>query len=66
MHCHLLIPDLFPTDLLAANAARDLRMPALETLLARGTQQISPDEGMEAWLCRTFNINQQQDWPIAY
>ena len=60
MHCHLLIPDL-----LAADAARDLRLPALETLLARSSQQVSPDAGMEAWLCHAFNINRQQDWPIA-
>ena len=65
MHCHLLIPDLFSADLLAADAARDLRLPALETLLARGTQQSSSETGMEAWLCHAFNINQQQDWPIA-
>ena len=35
MHCHLLIPDLFPIDLLAADAGRDLYLPALETLLER-------------------------------
>lgn len=65
MHCHLLIPDLFPIDLLAADAGRDLRLPALETLLACGTRQSSSDAGVEAWLCHAFNINQQQDWPIA-
>ena len=65
MHCHLLIPDLFPTDLLAVDAARDLRLPALEILLARSSRQISPATGMEAWLCHAFNIDRQQDWPIA-
>ena len=61
MRCHVLIPNLFWPD-------PDFRiepMPYLETLLARGERTRGPGHSLEEWLCRTFKIRQQQDWPVA-
>lgn len=60
-----LIPHLFPTPRLLEAAAQDLRLPALQTLLARGARQSCPAEGVEAALCETLEIARQQDWPLA-
>ena len=60
-----LIPHLFPTKQLLKAAAPDLRLPALQSLLARGSRQTSPAEGVEAALCEALGINRQQDWPLA-
>jgi len=60
-----LIPHLFPSARLLEAATQDLRLPALQTLLARGTRQSSPAEGMEAVLCEALGIARQQDWPVA-
>jgi hypothetical protein len=66
MHCHLLIPGLFPPFRPETrNALRDLSLPALATLLARGSQKPFPDDSMDAWLCRTFGVEKQRDWPVA-
>jgi len=61
----LLIPHLFPAARLLDVATRDLRLPALQTLLARGKRQPCPAEGVEAALCRALGIARQQDWPLA-
>ena len=60
-----LIPHLFPSARLLETAAQDLRLPALQTLLARGTRQPCPADGVEAALCETLGIGRQQDWPLA-
>jgi len=60
-----LIPHLFPTARLLETAAQDLSLPALQTLLARGTPMRCPDEGTEAALCAALGIARQQDWPLA-
>ncbi|WP_296891585.1 hypothetical protein [Thiobacillus sp.] len=60
-----LIPHLFPSARLLEAAAQDLRLPALQTLLARGYRQPSPAEGVEAALCEALGIARQQDWPVA-
>lgn len=66
MHCHLLIPGLFPPFRSETrNALRDLSLPALATLLVRGSQKTLPDDSMDAWLCRTFGVEKQRDWPVA-
>jgi hypothetical protein len=58
MNCHLLIPSLFPPQQwIDADLLRDMRLPALETLLARGRRNPLPPDGMEAWLCRTFGVS---------
>jgi hypothetical protein len=61
----LLIPHLFPPARLLETAAQDLSLPALQTLLARGTRVRCPDEGTEAALCEALGIARQQDWPLA-
>lgn len=66
MHCHLLIPGLFPPFRPETrHALRDLSLPALATLLARGSQKKLPDDSMDAWLCRSFGVEKQHDWPVA-
>jgi len=60
-----LIPHLFPPSRLLENATQGLRLPALETLLARGTIRSCPQEGVEAALCEAMSIPRQQDWPLA-
>jgi hypothetical protein len=60
-----LIPHLFPPSRLLNTAVQDLRLPALETLLVRGTIGSCPDEGVEAALCEAMGIPRQQDWPLA-
>lgn len=66
MNLNLLIPSLFWPDASQPEIYSDLSMPSLETLLAKSTAtQHSPQE-MEIWLCKAFNIAQQQNsWPIA-
>jgi hypothetical protein len=59
-----LVPYLFPPARLR-EAAQGLRLPALETLLARGSRQPCPAEGVEAALCEALGIPRQQDWPLA-
>lgn len=60
-----LTPYLFPPLRLLETAAQDLRLPALQTLLARGSRQSSTAGGVEAGLCEALGIARQQDWPIA-
>lgn len=65
MKLHLLVPSLFwPGDALP-EIYRDLPLPALETLLARSSRTANASQGIEAWLCRTFGVTKQQDWPVA-
>jgi hypothetical protein len=61
----LLVPHLFPSARLLEVAAQDLRLPALEKVLARGSRQAFADEGIEAAFCRALGIDRQQDWPLA-
>lgn len=60
-----LVPYLFPSARLLETATQDLRLPALETLLARGALLPCPAEGVEAALCGALGIKRQQDWPLA-
>jgi hypothetical protein len=60
-----LIPYLFPGTHLLETAAQDLHLPALQTLLARGTREPCTNEGVEAALCEVLGIARQQDWPLA-
>jgi len=65
VHCHLLIPNLFLSLPSGHNPFQGLRLPALETLLARSRQQSVATDGMEIWLCQAFGMTKQRDWPIA-
>ncbi len=61
----LIIPYLFPPARLLEVAAQGLRLPALETLLARGTHAACTAQGVEALVCNELGISQQQDFPVA-
>lgn len=61
----LLIPHLFPAKQLLNAAAPDLRLPALQNLLARGARRPCPDGGVEAALCEALGIPRQLDWPLG-
>ncbi len=61
----LLVPHLYPDPRLLEAATQNLRLPALETLLARGMRSSCPAEGTEAALCQALGIQKQTDWPIA-
>lgn len=65
MHVTLLVPDLFwPRD--DGDAPyRGFELPALALLLARSRRRRFPPIGLEAWLCQAFEIERQQDWPVA-
>ncbi len=68
MHCHLLIPTLFPPG---ANTPENdplhgAHAPALESMLARGKPAHSPESEMESWLCERFGIPSQPGYPSSY
>jgi hypothetical protein len=64
MHCRLLIPDLVPSQR-GFTEALSQRLPALETLLARGRRHSVPWHGLEPWLMECFAVERQHDWPSA-
>jgi hypothetical protein len=55
MHCELVVPGLFA-------AGVGTRFAALELLLARGRQRVSPAQRLEDWLQEAFNFG---DGPFA-
>ena len=61
----LIVPYLFPPARLLEAAMQDLRLPAFETLLARGRLAACLAEGVEAQVCAELGIPRQQDFPIA-
>lgn len=61
----LIVPHLFPAARLLEAAAQDLRLPAWQTLLARGRLTACATEGVEAQVCAALGIARQQDYPIA-
>lgn len=65
MHDHLLIPGLFWPPPADPAIYRDLRLPALETLLGRSAETETHGSSVEAWLCGAFGVARQQDWPVA-
>ena len=65
MRCTLLIPRLFWPRGQADEVARGLELPAFAQLLARGSFDRTPALTPEAWLCQAFEVERQQDWPIA-
>ena len=60
MHVQLFAPGFF--DRAAASAAR---LPAAETLIAKGRRRTADYESPEAWLCARFGVERQRDWPVA-
>jgi hypothetical protein len=60
MHCQLFAPGFFRSD-----AAIRERLPAAETLIAKGRRRTVPFESREAWLCECFGVPRQRDWPVG-
>ncbi len=54
MQVNLVVPDLFLPREAAAEGYSGLRLPALETLLARGDAAALPVATLETWLCAAF------------
>lgn len=65
MKLHLLIPSLFWPDAAFTAIYSDLPLPSLENLLAKSTDTSSVLQELEPWLCNTFNVARQLDWPVA-
>lgn len=67
MHCHLLIPSLFPPGTVTQqnDPLHGITAPALQTLLARAGHVQTQQSEMEGWLCEAFGVARQQDYPIA-
>lgn len=65
MRCTLFVPDLFWPGDDAAEVCQGLAARTLETLLARSDRHEHPPVAPEAWLCQAFEVERQQDWPVA-
>lgn len=65
MNLHLFVPDIFWPDGSQTDIYQHLKLPALETILAKSNRSEAGGEVLESWLCKIFNVNKQQDWPIA-
>lgn len=62
---HVVIPELFLPQQLAAYACTDLRLPALEKLLARGRSEQLNVGSLEAWLCKKFGLDENSIAPVT-
>lgn len=61
----LFVPSLFWPDAGDPDPYGALRLPALETLLSRGSAADGACENEPAWLCERFGVQKQIDWPVA-
>jgi hypothetical protein len=59
MHCHVFAPHFFE------RAGAGARLPAAETLIAKGRRKVLPLESAQAWLFHQFGVARQLDWPVA-
>ena len=62
---HIVIPDLFLPQQLAAYACADLSLPALEKLLARGQRSALNVDTLEEWLCEQFGLKGMAIAPLT-
>jgi len=62
---HVVIPDLFLPQQLAAYASGDLRMPSLEKLLARAKAEPLKIDSLEEWLCEYFGVEDMAIAPLT-
>ena len=60
-----IVPHLFPPDRLRDAAADGLRLPALETLRARGRMQAGAPRSLESVLGELFGLGMDDDAPLA-
>lgn len=63
MNCHLLVPHLFWPVAAGIEPYRDLDLPSLETLLARGRRTRTGGATVERWLAAAFGLT--GDSPLA-
>jgi hypothetical protein len=63
MKCHLLVPNLFWPAAAGAGPYRDLALPSLQTLLARGRRTRTGGSSLERWLAGAFGL--PDDLPLA-
>jgi len=62
---HIVIPDLFLPEQLAAYACADLSLHALEKLLARGHSEPLNIDTLEDWLCGKFGVGEFAIAPLT-
>ncbi len=65
MDCTLFIPHLLPPIVQAEALWRTVDAPQLKTLLAHASLVSDAATSAETWLCGTFGIARQQDFPLA-
>jgi len=63
MNCHLLVPNLFWPAAAGAEPYRNLELPSLQTLLARGRRTRTGGRSLERWLAGAFGL--PDDLPLA-
>lgn len=61
----VIIPDLFLPQELASEACGGLKLPALETMLARARQEPLEQCSLEAWLCDAFGVTDSAIAPVT-
>lgn len=62
---HIVIPDLFLPQEVAADACAGLELSVLEKLLARARSQPLAVNTLEAWLCEAFAVADQAIAPVT-
>jgi hypothetical protein len=62
---HIVIPDLFLPQQLAAYASADLSLPALEKMLARAQLAPLKLDTLEEWLCERFGVPEMAIAPLT-
>lgn len=65
MHLQLVVPDLFWPVAQDPAVMADLRLSALETLLAKGRRFARPEHNIESWLMQTFGVPDAGSAPLA-
>jgi hypothetical protein len=65
MRCTLLIPHLFWPHENAQTVWSELQLPGLEKLIGRAHAERFEAITPEGWLCQAFELERQQDWPVA-
>lgn len=62
---HIVIPELFLPQQLAAYAGADLSLPALEKILSRAQATPLEIDSLEAWLCQRFGVDDMAIAPLT-
>ena len=65
MNVHMVIPDLFLPQDVAADACAGLPVPALEMLLARARPEPLLPDTLETWLCEMFGVADSSIAPVT-